>query len=178
MAVISVTITQSGEEILSGIPRLITIDTNLPATIFYTLDGKDPTMYSLIYTSPILMPTNLNPLTLKVLATNGVDSSPIIEEVYSSDMLNNTRIPHAATTASSNGIMPNKYPYGTPPIQPVGEYLNPGDAGQTVDDPSLPQIPNGYDGFGNLDGYTNEPYDLENYAIIFTRLYVNNALAW
>lgn len=173
MAVISVTITQSGTELISGIPRLISIETNIPATIFYTLDGKDPTYYSNIYTSTIAMPTNIDPLILKILATNGVDSSPIIEEIYSSNMLDNTRLPRAATTASENSLIPNNYPFGTPPIQPSGEYLNPGDAGQTVDDPSLPQISNGYNQDRQPDGYSNDPYNLEYYKILYTTTNAN-----
>lgn len=168
MAVISVSVIQSGEELASGIPRVISIETNIPCSIFYTFDGKDPDYYSSIYTGPIFVPSNLNPVVLKIFATNGVDSSSIVEEVYSSDMLDNARLPHSATTAVSQSIVPNKYPYGTPDVQPAGNYLNPGDSGQTVNDPSLPQIPNGYDGYGDPDGYTNLPYNLEYYKIIYS----------
>lgn len=168
MAVISISTTQSGEELVAGIPRLVSIETNIPATIFYTLDGKDPDFFSEIYTGPITIPSNLNPVILKILASNGVDSSPIIEEVYSSNLLENARLPHAATDSPSQSLIPSNYPYGTPPIQPMGNYLNPGDSGQTVDDPSLPQIPSGFDGEGNFDGYTNDPYNLEYYKIIYS----------
>ena len=168
MAVISVSVTQSGEELSAGIPRIISISTNIISNIFYTLDGTEPNLFSQIYTGPISIPSNLNPVILKIYATNGVDSSPIITEIYATDHLNNTRLPHSATTAPSRELLPSKYPYGTPSIQPEGEYLNPGDAGQTVDDPALQQIPNGFNGEGVPDGYTNLPYNLENYKIIYS----------
>lgn len=168
MAVISVSIVQSGEQLSAGIPRIISIFTNIAANIFYTLDGTDPDLYSAIYTGPIEMPSNLNPITLKIFATNGSDSSPIITETYLTNLLDNARLPHSATSAPSRELVPNKYPYGTPSIQPEGEYLNPGDAGQTVDDPSLPQIPNGYNASGLPDGYSNLPYTTENYKIKYT----------
>jgi hypothetical protein len=168
MSVISVSIVQSGEELSAGIPRVISISTNVIANIFYTLDGSDPDLFSEIYTGPIQMPSNLNPITLKVYATNGIDSSSIISEVYSTNHLDNTRLPYSATSAPSRELVPNKYPYGTPSIQPEGQYLNPGDAGQTVDDPSLPQIPNGYNSEGLPDGYSNLPFNTENYKIKYT----------
>lgn len=169
MSIISISITRSGEEVVAGIPRVVILETNVPATIFYTLDGSQPGLYSDIYVDPIVIPQGLNPVTLKVFATNGVVSSPIITEVYETNILNNTRLPHSATTAPAQSLIPPLYPYGTSPIQPEGNFLNPGDAGQTVDDPNLPQIPNGFDGAGNPDGYTNLPYTLENYKIIYSQ---------
>lgn len=168
MAVISVSIIQSGEELVAGIPRVISITTNIISNIFYTLDGSEPTLYSQIYTSPIELPSNLNPVILKIFATNGIDSSAIITETYLSSKLDNARLPRSATTTKPGDLLPDKYPYGTQDIQPDGNYLNPGDAGQTVDDPTLQQIPNGYDGFRNADGYTNLPYTLENYNIKYS----------
>lgn len=172
MAVICVTITQSEEQIVSGIPKTVSITTNIPATIFYTLDGTTPTLFSTIYTGPIYLPANQLLVTLSVLATNGVDSSPIVVEQYQTDIVNsNARLPHAGTTAQAGKVLPDDYPFGNPGYQPKQGYTNPatqGPYGGAVYDPSDPNaIPNAYDGQGNPTGYSDEPYDVTNYQIVY-----------
>ncbi len=150
MAVISVTITQSSEQVVSGIPKTVSIATNIPATIFYTLDGTDPTLFSTMYTGPIFLPFDKLVAALKVLATNGTDYSPIVVETYMTNIVDsNARLPHAATTAEAGSVIPNAYPFGTPPYQPQQGYLNPADSGRTVLNPALPSSPTGSDGQGN-----------------------------
>lgn len=166
MAVISVTITESSSQILSGIPKSVILTANVPAYIYYTLDGTDPDTSSTIYVSTIYLPTDQQTVVLKVFATNGVDSSPIITETYQTDLLDNARLPHSTTDVSPGESIPDLYPYGTNPIQPMGTYVNP--AGITVDDPNLTQIASGYDGDGYETGFTNEPYNLENYDIVYS----------
>lgn len=168
MAVISVIIIESVEQVTSGIPRSITITTNIPSSIFYTLDGSDPDLSSSIYTSPIFLPTDKLSVVLKVLATNGLIFSPILENQYTTNMLNNTRLPHSATDVSAQSNIPGLYPFGTNPIQPMGHYLSPGEAGITVDNPDLTQVPNGYTGDGYETGFTNYPYNMENYSIAYS----------
>lgn len=169
MAVISITITESSEQVVAGIPKTISITTNVPAMIFYTLDGSIPTTFSTIYTGIIFLPFDQLTITLSVLASNGVDSSPIITETYLTNMLDNTRLPHSATSTQPNdGSTADLYPYGTAPIQPVGTYLSPGEAGITVDDPTLPSISTGFDGSLNQTGFTNQPYTVENYQIVYS----------
>ena len=168
MAVISVSITKSLEEIISGIPRKITLNSNIPATIFYTLDGSDPTIASNIYIDPIILPTNINSIIIKVLATNGIDSSPIISEKYFTNILNNTRLPHSATNEPVGENLGLLYPFGSSSPQPNSNYFNPGNAGVTVYDPSLPAVPNGFNADNLPDGYSNKPYNLENYSIEYS----------
>lgn len=168
MAVISVTITQSSEQVVSGIPKTVSISTNIPATIFYTLDGADPTLFSTIYTGPIFLPFNQLLVTLKILATNGTDSSPIVIEQFLTDMVDsNARLPHAATTAQAGSVIPDSYPFGTPPFQPQQGYLNPAQSGSTVNDPSLPTVPNAFNANGQPTDFTNQPYDITNYQIVY-----------
>lgn len=168
MAVISVTITESGDQVVSGIPRSVAIDTNVPTTIFYTLDGTDPTLFSTIYTSAIVFPYDKLSITLKVMATNSIDYSPIITEIYETNMLQNARLSHSATDAPAQSNIPALYPFGTNPIQPTTQFLNPGDAGVTVDNPDNTQIASGYDGAGNQTAFTNLPNNLENYSIVYS----------
>ncbi len=168
MAVISVSITESEEQIVSGIPKTIEISTNIPSTIFYTLDGTEPSLFSTIYTSPISLPYSTLSITLKVLATNGTDYSLVVSETYATNLLNNARLPRSATDAEAESSIPGLYPFGTNPIQPDTSYLNPGDAGITVNNPELPSTPTGFDGDGYETGYTNEPYNIENYSIVYS----------
>lgn len=72
MAVIAVTATELGPQLISGIPFMVSLSTNVPATIFYTLDGSQPGMLSPVYISPIIMPTE-SPVRLRVWALSGSD---------------------------------------------------------------------------------------------------------
>jgi hypothetical protein len=169
MAVISVTITASSEQIVAGFPKTVSITANVSATIFYTLDGTDPNLFSTIYTSPIFLPVNQLLLTLKVLATNGTDYSPIVTETYTTNIVSdNVRLPHSGTTSPINGISPNQYPFGTPPYGPQGQFVNPADSGVTVFNPALPATPTGYGADGYPTGYTNQPWNIENYQIPYS----------
>jgi hypothetical protein len=168
MVAISVSITESSKQIVSGIPQNVTLAANIPSSIFYTLDGTTPTVFSNIYISPLSMPTDKVIVTLKVLATNGIDFSPIISQTYLTNILNDARLSHSATDVQAQENIPSLYPFGTPPIQPMGTYLNPGDAGTTVDNQELSRTNTAFDGQGNPAAYTNKPYNIENYPIVYS----------
>lgn len=168
MAVISISITESPTQIVAGIPKTITLAASIASSIFYTLDGSDPNLFSEIYTGPISMPTEFLSVTLKVFASNGVDNSPIISETYFTNEVNgNARLARHGTDARANARIKDLYPYGTNPIEPTTQFTNPGDVGINVNDPSLPSAPTGYDGTGQPTGYTNKPYNFQNYDIIY-----------
>lgn len=171
MTVISISITESTEQIVSGIPRSVSISTNLPATIFYTLDGTDPTLFSSIYTSTLQLPTNTPVLILKVFATDGVNSSSIITNTYETNVLGeNARFPHSGTDAQPNSTQAllNIAPFGSPSITSTQHFLGPAAAGLTVDDPSLPQTSTGFDGNGDATGFTNgQPLDIPSQSFPF-----------
>lgn len=158
MVVISITITASLEEIVSGIPRFITLSANIPSNIYYSLDGSTPDINSTIYTGQITLPTNQTVIVLQVFATNGVDSSPIVSQTYEVDILGpDLRVGHSGTNAAAQSVPTvDQYPFGTPPIMPNQIFTGIGSAGNTVDDPTLPEFPTGYDGNGNPTGFTNE----------------------
>lgn len=158
MAIITITITESSTEIVSGIPLSVSISTNIPSTIFYTLDGTDPTLFSTIYVVAITLPTDSPAVQLNVLATNGVITSPILYNTYETNLLGgDARFPHSGTNAQPEGLPGpfNPAPFGAPPIQPNQQFLGPGAAGLTVDDPLLPQTPGGFDANGNPTAFTN-----------------------
>ncbi len=160
MSVISLEITESNDQIVSGIPRLVSITSNISSIIFYTLDGTDPDINSIMYVSPIQMPTNISPLTLKVFATDGASSSSISSITYQTSIVDqNARLPHSATTAPANPIQTslNLAPFGSPPITPNSQFLNPAEAGLTVDNPLLPEVSTAFDADGYPAAFTNGP---------------------
>ena len=168
MAVINLTITESSEQVISGIPKTITISSNIPASIFYTLEGSTPTLFSNIYTGTIYLPFDQLSVILNIFATNGVDSSPIISSTYETDILDNTRLSHSATDTQANTNLPNLYPFGDHLTQPLGNYLNPADAGTNVNDPALPTVSSAFDSNGNPSAFTNQPFTVENYNIVYS----------
>ena len=174
MSVISLSIIESEEQIISGIPRFVSITTNIPSTIFYTLDGSDPTINSTIYVDKIIMPTlpgiNLQ-VTLKVFATNGINSSPIISNTYETNILNNTRTSRTDTNQAPNSIPPgnSKFPFGSDYNQSNILYTgSPGNTGVTVDSPLIPEISNGFDGNQNPNNFTNLPLNSSNYNLVYS----------
>lgn len=168
MAVISVTIEESSEQIMAGIPKYLTITTNVTAVIFYTIDGTTPTQFSDIYTGPIFLPTDKLVLVFKVFATDGVDTSSVLTETYQTNMIENARLAHAGTDAQAGDSLSGLYPFGTNPRQPTTTFTNPAEVGVTVLNPALPSTSTGFDGSGNQTGYTNEPYNIENYQINYS----------
>lgn len=169
MVVISIAIEESSEQVMAGIPKAITITTNVPATIFYTLDGTTPTLFSTIYTGIIYLPTDKLNVIVSAFASDGTNSSPVITETYITSMLNaNARLPHSATDAAAGSNLPGLYPFGTNPLQPTSQFLSPGDAGITVDNPDLSATSTGFDSDGNENAFTNQPYNVENYSIAYS----------
>jgi Chitobiase/beta-hexosaminidase C-terminal domain len=167
MAVINLNIIESEEQIVAGIPFTVTMSTNVPSSIFYTLDGSIPTLFSDIYTGPILLPYDVLVVILNVFATNGIDSSPVVTETYMTNMLDNVRLSHSATTDPPKSSIPDLYPFGTSSPQPNSRFLSPGDAGINVDDPSLPTISSGYDADGYQALLSNQEFNQNNYQIIY-----------
>lgn len=160
MAVISLTITESSEQVVSGIPRFISISSNIAAIIFYTLDSTTPDTYSNIYVAPIELPVDNPKVIVNIFATNGTDSSPVITNTYQTNTLDQgARTAHSGTNAIPNSTqgLNDPYPFGTPPISPNQVFLGAAEAGYTTDNPLLPETPTGFDGAGNATGFTNEP---------------------
>jgi len=86
MAVISISATELGSQLIAGIPMLVSLETNVPATIFYTLDGSVPTTLSSVYIEPILLPTT-STVRLRARAISGSDTG-YFDITYSTDTSN------------------------------------------------------------------------------------------
>ena len=168
MAVISVEVLESEEQIISGIPRVLFVSTNISSNIFYTLDGTVPDTNSSIYIDGIKLPTNLFDVYVKIFATNGVDSSAIIELEYSSVSDVEKRRTHASTDSSINKSSNLLFPFGSDNSadKSRSEYFSSGDTGITVNDVDVANL--GFTGYGS-DGYQTGQSDLdmtlENYRI-------------
>ena len=134
MSVISISVEGSETEIVAGIPRSITITTNIPALIFYTLDGSVPTLFSSQYTGAIFLPTNKLTLIVNIMATNGTITSPILTEIYQTNMVDgNLRFGgRNATNAPSGYNLQELYPFGNNEPQPEQLFGNPADVGITI----------------------------------------------
>jgi hypothetical protein len=176
MAIINITITPSSNQVLPGIPATITLSANIPATIFYTLDGSIPNTFSPVYVAPILMPGGPLSIILSVVATNGMDSSAIIVQTYTANNAEistaaGARLPHSATTNVNNASTNNSlFPFGTSGPNPNFQYLNPSDAGTTVYNESQPATSAGFDGSGNPSGFTNQPLDYYEFQEVYSTL--------
>lgn len=82
---ITLQILEGDTELLDGFPEYITFETDVPATVYYTLDGSAPTEDSLIAVSEVYLPTLSGTVELKAIAISGGKSSEIISTEYSND---------------------------------------------------------------------------------------------
>lgn len=145
MAVITITISDSPLQIISGIPKAIYVSTNIPATIFYTLDGSDPTHDSSIIIGGLTLPTDLLSVYFKAFATDGNNTSPIITQVYQNNTISKLRQPRDKVIGLDNSpFTQDRGIFGSNSPNPNVTFGNTG--GITVDDPNIIGIPDGYDG--------------------------------
>lgn len=106
MSVVSLTFTSSNEEITYGIPKTVSITSNVPATIYYTLDGTTPDIDSTIYISAISMPDGEDSI---ILSAFGVDadgySGSILSKTYAANWTAIEKLPHHYYT----GVVVDRY---------------------------------------------------------------------
>lgn len=166
--VITIIITESDDELVYGVPKYLTLDTNIPSTIYYTLDGSVPTDISLIYLGDELyLPTNTPTITIKLFATDGTDTSAVVTRTYYPD-ITSIRQSHDMVTDLGASTDPPNFPYGDPAPEVPGVYLTVG--GDIVDSPDKSNYPSGHgwdgSGTGTGVGFTDQP--LESYDIVFS----------
>ncbi len=151
---ISLFITESKQKIVVNVPKYLTIETDVPATIFYTFDGTDPNISSSVYVSSLELPTDQNPLIVKIWASNGVDQSIILSETYTSTIAG-ARLSHADVTNASTLPQKSLFPFGSG-TQDEPPHYGP-QVGLVVHDDALPVILDGYDAWGEPQGSLNHP---------------------
>jgi len=165
MAVISITISEAPRQNVAGIPESITLTTNIPATIFFTLDGSDPTTSSAVVTGPIRLPENTGTVVLKMFATDGVTTCPIVTESFGTSVVPN-RQPHDKISGIPEGHVKPDYPFGSGSPGGVGIFGNTG--GVTVDDPAIAGVLDGYDGTATGTHSNETDLPLASYDFIFS----------
>lgn len=89
---ILLTIQEGERQIISGIPEYVTIDSSVPATIFYTLDGSIPDSSSEIYVDKIYLTYTTPSVTLKLKALGIDDESDIVEMEWTTSIPERDRI--------------------------------------------------------------------------------------
>ena len=158
MATITISITESPLQLLAGIPSNITLDSNIPATIFYTLNGTEPTIDSFVAVGPIEMPTDSGNVVLKAFATDGIDSSAIVTQEYITNVVP-ARHPHDKVTNLEDQYNKATFPFGSPSeaFSIPTRFGNTG--GIIVDNQAIDRQPDGYDGTATSTGagYLNQP---------------------
>ena len=166
MAIISITLTESPVQVLAGIPRTIAFNTNVPATVFYTLDGSDPSLlYSDIAFDPVAMPTDKGTITLKAFASDGLNTSAIFTYVFGPNLLGN-RNARDKVIFLDHGPIDRAFGQ-TNNSTPSVSYSDLG--GIDVDSLGNAGVPDGYDGAGNIVSFTDKPYTFDNYDIKYSQ---------
>lgn len=89
---ITLTVTESEEQIIFGIPYYLNISSDSGA-IYYTLDGSDPTSSSILAEDKIYLPTNALSFDIKIKAISEEDFSEVYSNSYNSSYasIKNTR---------------------------------------------------------------------------------------
>jgi hypothetical protein len=168
MALITVTIIESERQRISGVPEFVTLSTSIPSTIYYTLDGTDPSTYSLVYAGGELsLPTNQPSVTLKIFATNGADSSAIIERHFRPNIILGRQSHDRVILSGADCDDCDKtFPYATSSSGIPAAWTSIGTDDLIVDKPGVDNIFDGYDGMGNVVGGTD--LNLSEYLIKFS----------
>lgn len=85
---ISLTIIEGDQEFFDGFPESVSFETDVPSTVYYTLDRSDPTEDSLIAIGKVFLPTLSGTLQVKAVAVSGSDSSDIVTAQYENSAIN------------------------------------------------------------------------------------------
>jgi hypothetical protein len=120
---ISLTIIEGDEELFDGFPESISFETDVPSTVYYTLDGSDPTEDSLIAIGKVFLPTLSGTLQVRAIAISGDDSSDIVTDQYE----NNSTDLDGRRMLGDEGIIVMKY--GDDAIDNLG-YTSDGEEAQ------------------------------------------------
>jgi hypothetical protein len=159
---ITLKIIQSADQVISGVPRFVSMEADVPCTIFYTLDGSDPTIYSMMYVSPINL-SERSSVTVKAFASNGTETTDIITESFNKPIEDNTRKHHIGTANTVSQTVGQSL-FGSGNVTKT-IYSQSQNIQVVVDDPSKPEISNGYSASGEPNNFTNLPLTSINYLL-------------
>lgn len=115
---ILLTIQESERQIVSGIPEKVFVTSSVPATIFYTLDGSNPTEDSEIYVDQIFLTYNSPKVILRLFAQGISQQSDVLEFTWS------VAIPDYDKTALIKKEGVNVRPVGKPIVDSLAVDLS------------------------------------------------------
>jgi len=121
---ITLTIEKSSIELVLGIPEYLSISTDVPSSVYYTLDGTTPDENSLLAGSKIYLPNNLTTFKISIKAISETLYSDVYVEEFKSSGFKNINGPYLV---GSEGI--KILPPGVDPVFTLGFDEN-GDATQ------------------------------------------------
>lgn len=106
MAVITISVKEYGPWFISGVPRQVALDANVPSIIYYTLDGSQPGLTSPVYITPINLPTS-GTVRLRALAISGSDRGTL-DLVFYSDS-SKLHFPRRSDYTGGKGVVVDAY---------------------------------------------------------------------
>jgi len=122
MAVLTITAVGLGPQLVAGIPQLVSLETNLPAIIYFTLDGSEPTTYSPVYLRAVQLPILIH-VHLRALAISGLDRGTLnITFAASPNIIHQIRGPIVDAYGVPEVIIDG---YGLDTEHPVGDFEYP-----------------------------------------------------
>jgi hypothetical protein len=167
MAIISVILTESPVQVVAGIPRTITFDTNIPATVFYTLDGSQPSLlYSEVALGPISMPTHQGTVVVRVFASDGFNTSAVFSYTFGPNFTVNRNSRDEVIFLENPNFFNRAFGAGDSGSSPAVLYKNTG--GIDVNSLGDSGVIDGYNS-GEVVSYTDKPYTFDNYEIKYSQ---------
>lgn len=91
---ITLTIEKSSIELVLGIPEYLAISTDVPSSVYYTLDGTVPDESSLLAGSKIYLPNNLKSFKISIKAISETSYSDVYTEEFSVSGFKNINGPY------------------------------------------------------------------------------------
>ena len=85
---ITLSVTESTNQLISGIPEYLIFEASEPCNIYYTLDGTIPTQSSLIAVDKVYLPTSGSSVVVKAKAFGVVNQSSILILEYKTETVN------------------------------------------------------------------------------------------
>ena len=156
------TVTEDATQVTFGIPKTLTLSTNFPSTIFYTIDDSEPSFDSDVYLGPIRLPTNQNTVIFKAFASDGTLVSTTTTKTYKPDVSVIHKPMDTVLNANTDKGAITRASLGASSVSLPVEY---GEVGLRVTNaPDIEDEAFAYDGQGNRVGIADD--ELTTYSLI------------